>query len=106
MEILVECILWESPLKANKILVLKTYELMMLGIEQVKHEAHVGDIGYYAIQKNAEESGFSVVRDYCGHGIGKAFHGPPNILHYGKKGEGELLVEGMFFTVEPMINAG
>ncbi len=82
-----------------------TYDAMMLGIEQVKPGATVGDIGY-AIQTYAEKQGFSVVRDYCGHGLGRVFHTEPSILHYGKKGEGVTLEEGMFFTVEPMINAG
>lgn len=82
-----------------------TYEAMMLGIEQVKPGNRIGDIGH-AIQTYVEENGFSVVRDYCGHGIGKVFHDAPNILHYGKKGTGEVLEEGMFFTIEPMVNAG
>lgn len=82
-----------------------TYEAMMRGIEQVKPGAHTGDIGH-AIQSYAEKQGFSVVRDYCGHGIGLIFHTEPNITHYGNKGSGVVLEEGMFFTVEPMINAG
>lgn len=82
-----------------------TYEAMMLGIEQVKPGNTVGDIGH-AIQAYAEKHGYSVVRDYCGHGIGKVFHTAPNIVHYGDPGEGPELKEGMFFTVEPMINAG
>lgn len=82
-----------------------TYEAMMLGIAQVKPGNTVGHIGH-AIQTHAEKHGFSVVRDYCGHGLGKVFHTAPNILHYGSPGEGEVLKEGMFFTVEPMINAG
>ena len=82
-----------------------TYEAMMLGIEQVKPGNKLGDIGF-AIQSYAEAQGFSVVRDYCGHGIGKVFHTEPNVLHYGKKDTGIVLEEGMFFTVEPMINAG
>ncbi len=77
----------------------------MLGIAQVKPGNSVGDIGH-AIQAHAEKHGYSVVRDYCGHGLGKVFHTAPNILHYGSPGEGETLVEGMFFTVEPMVNAG
>jgi methionyl aminopeptidase len=77
----------------------------MLGIEQVKPGNTVGHIGH-AIQTYAEKHGYSVVRDYCGHGLGKIFHSAPNILHYGEPGEGPLLKEGMFFTVEPMINAG
>ncbi len=82
-----------------------TYEAMMLGIEQVKPGNKVGDIGY-AIQSYVEDHGFSVVRDYCGHGIGKVFHDAPNIMHYGKKGTGITLEEGMFFTIEPMVNVG
>jgi len=82
-----------------------TYEATMLGIEQVKPGNTVGHIGY-AIQTYAEKHGYSVVRDYCGHGLGKVFHTSPNILHYGEPGEGPVLKEGMFFTVEPMINAG
>jgi methionyl aminopeptidase len=82
-----------------------TYECLMRGIEQVKPGAHLGDIGY-AIQSYAESFGFSVVRDFCGHGIGKVFHDAPSVLHYGRKGEGVRLEEGMFFTIEPMINAG
>ncbi len=77
----------------------------MLGIAQVKPGNHLGDIGH-AIQAHAESHHFSVVRDYCGHGIGKVFHDAPNVLHYGKPGTGLELKEGMFFTVEPMINAG
>ncbi len=82
-----------------------TYDAMMLGIEQVKPGAKVGDIGN-AIQTYAEKQGFSVVRDYCGHGLGRVFHTEPSILHYGKAGQGVTLEEGMFFTVEPMINVG
>lgn len=82
-----------------------TYEAMMRGIEQVKPGATTGDIGH-AIQTFAEKHNYSVVRDYCGHGIGKVFHAAPNILHYGKPGTGVELKEGMFFTVEPMVNAG
>lgn len=82
-----------------------TYEAMMRGIEVVKPGATLGDIGY-AIQSYAEKNGFSVVRDFCGHGLGQVFHTAPNVLHYGKSGEGLVLEEGMFFTIEPMINAG
>lgn len=82
-----------------------TYEAMMRGIEVVRPGATLGDIGY-AIQSFAEKQGFSVVRDFCGHGLGKIFHSAPNILHYGKPGRGLVLQEGMFFTIEPMINAG
>ena len=77
----------------------------MLGIEMVKPGIHLGDIGY-AIASHAEKNSFSVVREYCGHGIGKSFHEDPQVLHYGKKGTKEKLEEGMTFTIEPMINAG
>jgi methionyl aminopeptidase len=86
-------------------LVSVTYESMMKGISVVKNGAHLGDIGE-AIQSCAEGNGFSVVRDFCGHGTGKIFHEEPNILHYGKKGLGSKLQTGMIFTVEPMINEG
>jgi methionyl aminopeptidase len=94
----------EPSIKAKR-LVQVTYDAMMLGIEQVKPGAFLGDIGN-AIQTYAEKHGYSVVRDYCGHGIGKIFHAMPNVLHYGKKGNGIELQEGMFFTIEPMINVG
>ena len=82
-----------------------TYEAMMNGIEAVSPNAHLGDIGA-KIQLIAENQNYSVVRDFCGHGLGKVFHEYPNILHYGDKNEGESIEEGMFFTVEPMINVG
>ena len=82
-----------------------TYHAMWRGIREVKPGAHLGDIGY-AIQKFAEESGYSVVREFCGHGIGKQFHEEPQILHYGKPKAGMKLEAGMIFTIEPMINAG
>jgi methionyl aminopeptidase len=82
-----------------------TYDAMMRGIEAVKPGAHLGDIGE-AIQTFAEGARFSVVRDFCGHGIGRVFHDSPSVLHFGRKGMGPALKEGMFFTVEPMINAG
>ncbi|MDR1498750.1 MAG: type I methionyl aminopeptidase [Rickettsiales bacterium] len=81
------------------------YKSLMLGIEQVKPNGYIGDIGH-VIQKYVEGEGFSVVRDYCGHGIGKVFHDEPQICHYGKKGTGVLMQKGMVFTIEPMINAG
>lgn len=81
------------------------YEAMMLGIEAVKPGACLGDVGY-AIQNYVERNGFSVVRDFCGHGVGKTFHMAPSVLHYGKPGTGVELKEGMFFTIEPMVNAG
>jgi methionyl aminopeptidase len=82
-----------------------TYECMWLGIAQVKPGCTLGDIGH-AIQTHAENAGYSVVREYCGHGIGQVFHDEPQIVHYGKPGLGEQLHEGMTFTIEPMINAG
>ena len=82
-----------------------TYESMMRGIEVVKPGATLGDIGY-AIQSFAEKNRFSVVRDFCGHGLGRIFHEAPSVLHYGRPGTGTRLREGMFFTIEPMINAG
>ena len=82
-----------------------TYECMWLGIQQVRSGATIGDIGH-AIQTHAEKNGFSVVREFCGHGIGRKFHEEPQILHYGKPGTLEKLAAGMIFTVEPMLNAG
>ncbi len=82
-----------------------THEAMMRGIEAVKPGATLGDIGS-AIQAHAETHRFSVVRDFCGHGIGRVFHAAPSVLHYGQVGQGTALREGMFFTIEPMINAG
>ena len=82
-----------------------TFEAMMLGIEQVRPGATLGDIGY-AIQRHVEGNGFSVVREYCGHGIGTVYHEDPQVLHYGQPGAGLKLEEGMTFTIEPMINEG
>ena len=82
-----------------------TYECMWLGIAAIKPGAHLGDIGH-TIQKHAEAQGYSVVREFCGHGIGRDFHEDPQVLHYGKTGTGVQLVPGMTFTIEPMINAG
>jgi methionyl aminopeptidase len=82
-----------------------TYEAMWKGIEKVRPGARLGDIGH-AIQVFAENAGFSVVREYCGHGIGRKFHEEPQVLHYGRPGTAEELVPGMIFTIEPMINAG
>ena len=89
----------------NKNLVSATYNSMMKAISIIKSGIHLGDIGE-TIQTYVERKGFSVVRDFCGHGIGKIFHEPPNVLHYGNKGEGIKLDTGMIFTVEPMINDG
>ena len=82
-----------------------TYESMMQGIKILKPGITLGDIGF-AIQSFAESNNCSVVRDFCGHGVGKTFHEEPNILHYGKKGEGLTIKKGMVFTIEPMINLG
>ena len=94
----------KPSVKANR-LVETTYEAMMRGIEVVRPGAALGDVGH-AIQSFAESRRFSVVRDFCGHGLGRAFHAAPSVLHYGQPGSGVVLREGMFFTVEPMINAG
>jgi methionyl aminopeptidase len=94
-----------KPKVLAKRLVETTYEAMMRGIAAVRPGATLGDIGH-AIQSHAEAKRFSVVRDFCGHGLGRIFHEPPSVLHYGVPGGGEPLREGMFFTVEPMINAG
>ena len=82
-----------------------TYESLARGLAATKPGATLGDVGH-AIQSFVEGRRFSVVRDFCGHGIGRSFHAPPNVLHFGRPGEGPVLREGMFFTVEPMVNAG
>lgn len=82
-----------------------THEALLRGIAVVKPGATLGDIGH-AIQTYVESRRFSVVRDFCGHGIGRNFHEPPNVLHFGRPGEGAVLRPGMFFTIEPMVNAG
>ncbi|MES2832195.1 MAG: type I methionyl aminopeptidase [Pseudomonadota bacterium] len=82
-----------------------TFACMWLGISKIRPGAHLGDIGF-AIQQYAEKAGYSVVREFCGHGIGTVFHEEPQVLHYGRPGTLERLVAGMIFTVEPMINAG
>ena len=92
------------PIKAQRLIDV-TYEAMMLGIAAIRPGATLGDLGH-AIQQHAEAQRFSVVRDFCGHGLGKIFHTPPNVLHYGQPGQGMEIEEGMFFTVEPMINVG
>ena len=89
----------------SKNLISTTYNSMMKALSIVKNGIHLGDIGE-VIQTYVEKKGFSVVRDFCGHGIGKIFHEPPNILHYGKNGDGIKLKTGMVFTVEPMVNEG
>ena len=82
-----------------------TYESLLRGVAAVKPGATLGDIGH-AIQTYVEANRFTVVRDFCGHGIGRTFHAPPNILHFGRRGDGVVLRPGMFFTIEPMVNAG
>ncbi len=94
----------EISVKAEK-LINTTYESMMKAIQIIKDGIHLGDIGS-VIQNHVEAEGFSVVQDFCGHGIGQKFHLDPNVLHYGEKGTGEKIKEGMIFTIEPMINAG
>ena len=91
--------------KKSELLIKTTYECLMRGIEIAKPGNFFGDIGC-EIQKYAESKNYSVVRDFCGHGIGKKFHTPPSVLHYGNLKEGPELKPGMFFTVEPMINIG
>lgn len=88
-----------------KRLIQVTYDAMMIGIEMVKPGVKLGDIGA-AMQNYVEKHNYSVVRDYTGHGIGRVFHDEPTVLHYGKAGTGLTLQEGMFFTIEPMVNAG
>jgi len=97
-------IVGEGSIAAKRLCAL-TYEAMWKGIAKVKPGARLGDIGY-AVQSFAESQGFSVVREFCGHGIGRKFHEEPQVLHYGRPGTLEELVPGMVFTVEPMINAG
>ena len=94
----------EISVKAKK-LIDTTHEAMMKAIKIIKNGIHLGDIGS-AIQTHVESNGFSVVQDFCGHGIGESFHKTPNVLHYGKKGTGEKIKTGMIFTIEPMINLG
>ena len=94
----------EVSVKAKNLIEI-TYNSMMKAIEILKPGIKLGDIGY-TIQSYVEEKGFSVVKDFCGHGISTKFHEPPNILHYGKKNTGIEIQPGMTFTIEPMINAG
>ena len=94
----------DVPLKARK-LVEVTYESLMLGLEQARPGNRLGDISH-AIQSHAEANRYSVVRDFCGHGLGRLFHDSPEVIHAGRPGTGPELKPGMFFTVEPMINAG
>tara|TARA_Y100000590_G_scaffold455987_1_gene605638 strand:+ start:846 stop:1661 length:816 start_codon:yes stop_codon:yes gene_type:complete len=94
----------ETSIKAKKLIDI-TYKSMMEAIKKIKPGINLGDIGY-TIEKIANENNFSVVKDFCGHGVGREFHEPPSVLHYGSKGEGLKLKEGMIFTIEPMLNAG
>jgi methionyl aminopeptidase len=94
-----------APSIQSKRLVDITYEAMWRGIRKVRPGAHLGDVGH-VIQQHAEANGFSVVREFCGHGIGRQFHEEPQVLHYGRPGTGLKLQPGMIFTVEPMVNAG
>lgn len=92
------------PRKAERLIEV-THDALMRGIEMVKPGNTFGDIGH-AIQSFVEAHRMSVVRDFCGHGLGRVFHAPPNVLHYGRPGTGAVLEEGMFFTIEPMVNLG
>ena len=94
----------KPSIKAQR-LIQVTHDALMKGIEAVRPGAHFGDIGA-AIQTYAEAQRMSVVRDFCGHGLGRVFHAPPNVLHFGRAGKGPRIEEGMFFTIEPMINLG
>lgn len=97
-------IVGETSIKARRLIEV-TYECLMLGIEQAKPGHHLGDIGH-AIQKHAEKHRYGVVRDFCGHGLGRVFHDSPEVVHIGRPGAGPELRPGMFFTIEPMINIG
>lgn len=94
-----------KPNRRAERLIQVTHDALMLGIEAAKPGNTFGDIGH-AIQTFAEGQRMSVVRDFCGHGLGQVFHAPPNVLHYGRAGTGPVLEEGMFFTIEPMVNLG
>ena len=94
----------EAPIKAKRLVEI-TYECLMLGIEQAKPGNHLGDIGH-VIQRHAEKHRYGVVRDFCGHGLGRVFHDSPEVVHVGRPGTGPELKPGMFFTIEPMINIG
>ena len=97
-------VIGDASIAAKRLCAL-TFDAMWLGIQQVKPGAHLGDIGH-AIQKFAEGHGLSVVREFCGHGIGKVFHEDPQVLHYGRPGTLDELKPGMIFTIEPMLNLG
>ena len=94
----------ETSIKARRLIEV-TYECLMLGIEQARPGNHLGDIGY-VIQRHAEKHRYGVVRDFCGHGLGRVFHDSPEVVHVGRPGTGLELRPGMFFTIEPMINIG
>jgi methionyl aminopeptidase len=94
----------EISIRARRLIEI-TYEAMMRGIAAVRPGATLGDIGF-AIQSFVEPQGFSIVRDFCGHGVGRRYHEPPNVLHFGRSGDGLALEPGMFLTIEPMVNAG
>ncbi|MDP3862418.1 MAG: type I methionyl aminopeptidase [Phaeovulum sp.] len=94
-----------NPSRKSARLIEVTHEALMLGIAAVRPGNTFGDIGA-AIQAHVEANRMSVVRDFCGHGLGRVFHAPPNVLHYGRPGTGPVLEEGMFFTIEPMVNLG
>ena len=94
----------DAPIKAKRLVEI-TYECLMLGIEQAKPGNHLGDIGH-VIQHHAEKHRYGVVRDFCGHGLGRVFHDSPEVVHVGRPGTGPELKPGMFFTIEPMINIG
>jgi methionyl aminopeptidase len=94
-----------TPKPFAKRLIQVTHDALMKGIEAVRPGNTFGDIGF-AIQSYVEAQRMSVVRDFCGHGLGRVFHAPPNVLHYGRAGSGAVLEEGMFFTIEPMVNMG
>lgn len=97
-------IVGDGAIKAQNV-VRVAQECLYIGIDMVKPGVHLGDIGH-AIQKHAEKNRFSIVREYCGHGIGRVFHEDPQVLHYGEPGTREVLEEGMTFTIEPMLNVG
>ena len=94
-----------KPSVKSRRLIQVTHDSLMKGIEAVRPGATFGDIGW-AIQSYVEANRMSVVRDFCGHGLGRTFHAPPNVLHFGRPGKGPVLEEGMFFTIEPMVNLG
>ena len=94
----------KTPVKARRLIEV-THDALMAGIAAVKPGNTFGDIGH-AIQVHVESHRMSVVRDFCGHGLGRVFHAPPNVLHYGRPGTGPVLAPGMFFTIEPMVNLG